>query len=221
MRRTLATLVLLGAAAGPLAGADPGDVERLRAENTRLQARVKELEAENAKLKGQSLSPLVAALEQTATASVQESYDSAAGVTSISTAPSQLTRTDGGRVRQWITLRADQAGKGAPARSANVQLVLETRISSGAYRSARTLHLALDGTAQDLSVVDYRSEPVTAGRSSTKVGERETVVVAVPLDTLTRMATAHDVRGTLGSFAFQLTPEQLATVRAFQQRVAG
>ena len=43
--------------------------------------------------------------------------------------------------------------------------------------------------------------------------------MTVPADVLTRMADARDVRGTLGPLSFRLTPGQLATVRAFRQRI--
>jgi len=100
-----------------------------------------------------------------------------------------------------------------------VTLVIETANTSGAYRSATDLHLSMDGAAHDLRIADYRSEPITAGRTSARVGERETVVVSVPADVLARMAEAHEIRGTLGPLSFRLTPAQLAAVRVFRQRI--
>jgi hypothetical protein len=195
--------------------AEPSEVERLRAENARLTTRVQELESENARLKGQA--PVAAALEETAKAEVQDEV--AAGVTTTATAPSELTRLDGGRTRQWFSLRAARPD-GRPVAAADaVTLLIETANTNGAYRRETDLQLSTDGTTHALRIADYRSEPITVGRTPTRVGEREIVVVAVPPDVLARMAEAHDIRGTLGPLSFRLTPAQLATVRAFRQRI--
>jgi hypothetical protein len=197
--------------------AEPSEVERLRAENARLTARVRELEAENARLTGQGAGPIAQALEETAKEQVQDQV--VAGVTTTATEPSELARLDGGRTRQWFTLRsARRAGQPAAA-DEGVMLVIETANTTGAYREATALQMTTDGTTHALRIADYRSEPNTVGRTPTRVGEREIVVVSVPPDVLARMAEARDVRGTLGPLAFRLTPAQLATVRAFRQRI--
>jgi hypothetical protein len=219
MRRGIGLVVLSSSVAmAQVVCAEPSEVERLRAENARLTARVQQLEAENARLAGQGTSPLAAALEQTATDSVQDEVDHAAGVTTTTTTPSELARPDGGRTRQWFTLRAARRA-GQSAATDGVTLVIETANTSGAYRRATDLQLSMDGATHDLHIADYRSEPITAGRTSARVGERETVVVSVPADVLARMAEAHEVRGTLGPLSFRLTPAQLAAVRVFRQRI--
>ena len=191
-----------------LVWAEPSEVERLRTENARLTAKVRELEAENARLKGQA--PVAAALEETAKAAVQDAVID--GVTTTATEPSELARLDGGRTRQWFSLRAARPGDA-------VTLRIETANTNGAYRRETDLRLSTDGTPHALRIADYHSEPITVGRTPTKVGEREVVVVTVPADVLARMAEARDIRGTLGPLEFRLTPGQLATVRAFRQRI--
>ena len=78
-----------------------------------------------------------------------------------------------------------------------------------------------DGTTYECPVIDYRTEPITVARSNADLGNREKVVTRVPLGTLARLGEAQDVRGTLGPTSFRLTPEQLATLRAFARRVQG
>jgi hypothetical protein len=216
MRRGVGVVVLSSCVAVAAVGwAEPSELERLRGENARLTAKVRELEAENARLKGQA--PVAAALEETAKAEVQDEVVD--GVTMTATEPSELTRLDGGRTRQWFTLRAARSD-GRPAGAADgVTLRIETANTSGAYRRETDLQLTTDGTPHALRIADYQSEPITAGRTSTKVGEREVVVVTVPADVLARMAEARDIRGKLGPLSFRLTPAQLATVRAFRQRI--
>ncbi len=203
----------------PSAAADPSELERLRAEKAKLEARIKQLEAENDSLKRESSAPLAAALQQAAVASVQVSFDEKAGVTTIATTPTRIARVDGDEARQWITFRAVHPGRSRGAPVERVQFVVETAASRGTYRSTKTMRLAVDGTPQELVVVDYKAAPIVSGRTNAKVGERETVVVEMPASTLTRISEARDVSGTLGGTAFRLTPEQLAAVRAFRQRV--
>ncbi len=220
MRRIIATMLLCGAVAVRIAAAEPSELERLRAENARLKARIAELEGQNTKLEQRAATPMVAALEQSAKANVEVAFDRDTGVTTTSTAPSQLEDADGTRKRQWMTLRADRPGEHPTAPPDRVQLVIETRATAGGYKSVRSLHLSLDGTPLDLPVADYRSEPITtSGRTLAKVGERETVIVPVPLDALARIAKATAVQVVLGPATFQLTAAQLAEIRAFHERI--
>jgi hypothetical protein len=202
-----------------VAWAAPSEVERLRAENARLTARIHELEAQNARLAGQGAGPAAAALEETAKAEVRDEVDRDAGMITTATAPSELARVDGGRTRQWFTLRAARRDGEPVVATDGVTLRIETANTNGAYRRATDLQLSTDGTNHALRIADYHSEPISVGRTPTRVGEREIVVVSVPSDVLARMAEARDVRGTLGPLAFRLTPAQLASVRAFRQRI--
>jgi hypothetical protein len=218
--RRLVTLAALMLAA--VASAEQSELERLRAENARLRARVTELEAEQRRLERQQReAPLAAALEQTAAERVRAAFDPATGITTTATEPSRLARADGGLTRHWVTWRAAWPGEHPSAPPASVELVIETAASPGAYRTARRLRLTVDGVVHELPIVGYASRPITAGRSPTRVAEQERMVADVPMATLAVVADGRAVEGTLGAFAFRLTPEQLATVRAFQARVRG
>jgi hypothetical protein len=206
VRLALVGLVLL--ACSTVARGD--ELERLRSENAELRARIQALEAENARLKRTSdAAPLAAALEASAAAAVTGAVDDA-GTTRIATEPSRLEVTAGPRTRHWMVLRTADADA--------LELVIESSASGRAYRDARALDLGVDGAKDSLSVTRYGSEdrsPLRGGAAPAA----ETVVVAVPLATLGRLASARAVDGALGPLRFTLTPQQLATVRAFADRV--
>jgi len=198
--------------------AQSSDVEQLRAENARLRARVTELEAENATLRGRPGGSLAAALEERASGTVAEKPDAETGSAVVATEPSRLERTGGPPSRHWIVLRGARSPAGAPER---VEMVIETAASGGMYRDATQLRLVTDGAVAECPVVDYRLEPITQTRPNAGLSARETIVASVPLPALARMAAAREVKGTLGTMTFRLTPEQLATVRAFRRRLEG
>jgi len=70
-----------------------------------------------------------------------------------------------------------------------------------------------------LGVTDYRSRISIVGRDALGRTEDETITARVPLDGLARLTEAHEVSGTLGATPFRLTPQQLADLRAFAQRL--
>jgi hypothetical protein len=189
--------------------AHAGELERLRDENARLRARIETLEAENARLKGAAdAAPLAAALSADAAAAVTSEV-AEDGTTRIATEPSRLEASAGPRSRHWIVLRT------APA--SLIELVVESSSSGRSYRGATALELGVDGARESLAVTRYASEDKTPMRGGIPtVGE--TVVVGVPPATLGRMATAKSIDGSLGTLRFRLTPQQLATVRAFAER---
>jgi hypothetical protein len=214
IRRCMLALVVLGLGPGPARG-DETDVQ---AELGRLRARVSELEAENARLRNDA--GLAATLGAAADATVRTSFDADTDTTTIATTPSRLVRTDGGSVRQWLTLQAQHHGRVRPPSAGDALLLLETSASAGDYRGATALRLVVDGTSAECPVVRYASEPIVAGRMAVPAGERETVTVSLPASVLARMAEGREVRAALGRNEFALTAEQLATVRAFKKRLA-
>jgi hypothetical protein len=214
MRARFAMVVLLAATAA--FAADSGELERLRAENARLTEKVKQLEAENAKLRGEAQNPLAAALEERAKETVSVEVDEGDDTTTVTTEPSRLER-EGGGARHWITFRAEKSNGSAAVRP---ELIIATAASQGQYRDVRQLDLVVDGQAVACDVVKYRSQPNTSVRGSAgRPSEEETVTAALSMSSLDRLAQASSVRGTLGGTAFQLTPEQLAALRAFRQKL--
>ena len=186
--------------------ADDGALERLQAENARLEARVRELEAENASLRAR-VGTVEAAAERTVTASV----DDAGAVTALDVEPSRLELTGGNRSRHWIALHAKQ-GAGA-------EIQIDAAASNGAYRDAGQLELSLDGTPLALPVTRRAATPIVAGPQQQRVGERETVRIAVPTDTVARIGAARAVSGRLGPTTFVLSAEQIASFAAVARRL--
>lgn len=206
MRLALVGLVVL-ASSGVL---HADEIQRLRTENAELRKRVETLEAENARLKRTSEdAPLAAALQASAASAVTSDVDDE-GRTRFATEPSRLETTAGPRGRHWIVLRT--------AKPDTLEMVIESSASGRAYRDARALELGVDGAKESLAVIRYASEDKSPLRGGATPAA-ETVVLAVPPATLGRMASARAVDGTLGTLRFALTPQQLATVRAFADRV--
>jgi hypothetical protein len=204
-------LALLASIAGG-AGADDGAVERLQAENARLQARVRELEAENAALRGR-----VGSVEEKAERSVTTSVDEGRNRTSLDMEPSRLELTGGNRSRHWISLHAER-GSGAPGNDAEIGI--EAAASNGIYRRAQRLELSLDGTPLSLPVTSRTAAPILSGPQAQRVGERETVRIAVSTDAVARIGAAREVTGRLGPTTFVLNPEQIASFAAVARRLA-
>jgi hypothetical protein len=195
--------------------ADSGELERLRAENARLSERVKTLEAEVTKLRGEVDNPLAAALEERARETVSVKVDEDGDQTTIATEPSRLERSGGG-ARHWITFRAEKSTGAAAVRP---ELIIATGASQGLYRETRELALVVDGTPVACDVVKYRTQPNTSVRGPAGLNQEETVTIAVPMSALDQMSKASSIKGTLGGTTFQLTPEQLAAIRAFRQKL--
>jgi len=204
-------VVVLGFVTG--VRADDGVLERLRADNARLEARVRELEAENAALRAR-LGNVEAAAEQSVTTSVDEERS----VTSLDVEPSRLDLTGGNRSRHWISLHAKR-GTGAPA-TGGAEIVIEAAASNGVYRRTEQLELSIDGRPLTLPVTARRATPLLAGPQQQRVGERETVQIAVPTDAVARIGGAGEVRGRLGPTTFVLDAEQIASFAAFARRLA-
>jgi hypothetical protein len=206
VRLILAGLVVL-AVGGP---AWAGELEQLRDENAKLRARIEALEAENARLRGvEREAPLAAALRESAAAAVQTGVDDD-GKQLVTTDPSRLEISAGPGGRHWIVWRTGPEA---------IELVLESAASGQSYRDVHALELDVDGTAESLPVARHASEHKTPLRGGMPTAG-ETVVVRVPSATLTRLAAARSAGGALGPLRFRLTPQQLATVRAFSDRVA-
>jgi hypothetical protein len=210
-----AVLVPLGA----VVSGDPLEATSPAAEIARLRARIAELEAENARLRGEA--SLSAALEAAADDNVHVTFDEDTGMTTIATAPSRLVLTGGGSTRHWLTLEATYPGRTRPAAVGDTRLVVATSASMGEYRRATALRLVVDGSAEEYTVLRYATEPITAGRQPLQAAERERVTISLPAAALARMAGAREVRAELGPKTFSLTTEQLSTVRAFRKRLEG
>jgi hypothetical protein len=217
LRAAVATLAL-GLVATTAQG-EPLDAASLQAENARLRARVAELEAENARLRGDA--GFVATLDSAADGAVRVTFDEDTDTTTIVTTPSKLVRARGGTLRHWLTLQAKYRGRTPPASVEDALLLVETSASAGDYKKATALRLVVDGVPEECPVLRYASEPIVAGRMPVPAGDRETVTVSLPAAVLTRLAAGHDVRAALGANEFVLSPEQLATIRAFKRRLEG
>ena len=185
--------------------ADADEAARLRAENARLQSRVRELEAENASLRAR-----VGTVEAAADRSVTTERDDTGAVRAVELEPSRLELTGGNRSRHWISLHAEEG-------AATIQI--EAAASSGAYRDVAELELTLDGTPLELPVTSRTATPIFAGPRQERVGERETVSIAAPADLVARIGSAREVRGRLGPTTFVLAPEQVASFAAVARRL--
>src|SRR5262245_156666 len=219
MRSTL--VVGMGLVAALASTVRAGELERLREENTRLQQRVKDLEAENATLRGggaPSDRGLLTALQQRASDAVVETPGEAGAATKVETEPSRLEGIGGGKSRHWIVWRAQRPAGGTRADSAS--LIVDTVDSGGRYRDVKTMLLTVDGTPVEIAVAGYRAQVTNVGRDTGAPRQQgESVTARVPADTLARLSTAASVSGTLGTTTFRLTPQQLADLREFAKRL--
>lgn len=205
----LASLALLVACATPVL-ADDAALQRLEQENARLRARVAELEREVATLKREAPSaPLAAALERRAEETVTSTGDDGG----VETEFSLLEREGGARSRHWIAFRTVAGDPG------KVEAVIETDASGSAYRDVKTMTFIIDGTPYECALTSYRTEAVTAVRQGSKVSVKEILRIDVPGPTLARLADAREVQGRLGATRFLLTPEQMASIKAFRRRL--
>ena len=205
--------VLVGTAAA-------GEVERLRAENARLQQRVRDLEAENVTLRG-ATNPgdrgLVAALQDNAVEAVVVTPGAQPGASKVETEPSRLEGLGSGKSRHWIIWRAQRPAGGARADAAS--LIVDSVDSGGTYRDVKALQLTVDGTPVEIPVANYRMQINTVGRDTGVRQQGESVTARIPVDTLERLTAASSVSGTLGRMTFRLTPQQLADLREFVKRL--
>jgi hypothetical protein len=196
------------------------EVERLREENARLQQRVRDLEAENATLRGvtrPSDRGLIAALEERATGAVVVSPGEQPGASRVETEPSRLEGLGSGKSRHWLIWRAERpAGGGRPDA---VSFTVDSVDSGGTYRDVQALQLTVDGAPIEVAVADYRMQINTTGRDTGGRQKGESVTARMPIDTLTRLTQASSVSGTPGSTSFHLTPQQLADLREFLKRL--
>ena len=216
---SLLALVALLATRG--AHAEPPEVERLRAENAALAARVAALEAENAELRVLAGVTAPSGADEAPSAPVRGSYDEAAGETTIETTPTRLGITRGSRSRHWFLLRYKHPGQRPATPVEQVRVEIDTVGSGGVYRGATTLRLWVDGDAFECPVVGYRSATVTVGGGQRTAAVNEHVEADLAAAVLGRIGSARQVRGELGPTSFQLTPAQIVAARAFQRRLEG
>lgn len=211
-------IALAASLAGTTLAADPRELERLRAENARLAERVRALEAERDGLLERCPPPVAAAVERAAAERVSVRVDEARGGTVLATERSRLERTSGGHSKHWLTVRVRRGTAGVERAS----LVIDADASGGLYRDVDVVVLTVDGRTEQLTLENYETAQIaTAGRTPRPVSVAESVVVAVPTDTLRRLGEAREVTGTVGRTSFRLSPEQLVAVRALLQRLDG
>ena len=200
-------------------GAEDGGVDRLRAENARLEARVRELEARVRELEAENpaLRGRVGSVDAKAERSVTSTVDEDRERTSLDMEPSRLDLTGGNRSRHWISLHAER-GTGATA-GGDAEIGIEAAASNGIYRRAAQLELSL--TARRCRCPSPRDRGAHhGGPQQQRIGERETVRIAVSTDTIARIGAAREVSGRLGPTTFVLNPEQIASFAAVARRLA-
>lgn len=191
-----------------------GEVEDLRAENARLQARIAELEAELGKTRAAHGALSDAMVDRAAESVHQERSDTG---TAVRTDALLVRPEQGVRTRHWLTWRAARpADRTTPPES--VELVVDAAGSDGAYRTADAMTLSIDGDSSALPVTAYSTRNLGPSRGA---GRRldEKLVITVPFAMLDRLAHARSARTQLGATVFRLTPEQLATTRVFRTRL--
>src|SRR4029453_13625296 len=151
-------VVGLGLVALFVGTARAGELQRLREENARLQQRVRDLEAENAPLRGGASAGapgLVAALQKRATDAVVVTPSEQPGASKVETEPSRLEGLGSGKSRHWIIWRAQRPAGG---RADAASLIVDSVDSGGKYRNVKALRLTVDGTPVEIPVADYRMQ---------------------------------------------------------------
>ena len=138
-------VLIVGLFAATGYGTESAEIERLRAENARLQTRVTTLEAELARARRAS-----SALTERAETVVHEAQTN--GLRLVHTDPMPVRTDSGVRSRHWLTFRSQP---GAAAEAA-VEFIIDTASSDGAYRSAEQLQLSIDGSTAAFPVTSYK-----------------------------------------------------------------
>ena len=202
-------MLIVGLFAATGYGTESAEIERLRAENARLQTRVTTLEAELARARRAS-----SALTERAETVVHEAQTN--GLRLVHTDPMPVRTDSGVRSRHWLTFRSQP---GAAAEAA-VEFIIDTASSDGAYRSAEQLQLSIDGSTAAFPVTSYTSHGLGPTRGAgAKRQLDEKVQIALPLTVLDHLAQAHAATAEIGQTTFRFTPEQLAAARAFRARL--
>lgn len=232
-RRRLAAATLLALALTTAASTSRADeVETLSRENARLTARVRELEAELAALRGGV--PAASAADPAAPAgpgvrfepvyvprsrvSLEVTPDEATGETTVATL--WYRTADLGLLprKEWLQLRARQGTDGG---FENVWLLVERQGSAGGAKPS-TGKLTIDGAAVELPVDDYevkrRNQSIGPASASTR---DERVRFTVPVAVLAQVAAARKARFDAGAIEFDLTDEHLAAFAAMAARAGG
>jgi hypothetical protein len=199
------------------------EVERLTTENEELKRRLEELEdREGAATRSlddanEAGDVVVPAARPAAADAARLTTITGPGTRTVSTGASRLEVTRGSSASQWVAFRYERAGE-QPVR--DITMDVHTQFSGSIYRSAKTLELSVDGDRIECPVTNYDSRAVTGGGTRRRVSrDHEEVTVTIPVTTLHRMATAKAVTGSLGAVAFELTRDQIASLRALDGTV--
>jgi hypothetical protein len=200
------------------------EVERLTTENEELKRRIEELEERegaatrslnDADEAGDVVVP--AARPAGGTDAARLTTITGPGTRTVSTGASTLEVTRGSSAPQWVAFRYERAGE-QPVR--DITMDVHTQFSGSIYRSVKTLELSVDGDRIECPVTSYDSRAVTGGGSRRRVSrDHEEVTVTIPVTTLHRMAAAKSVTGSLGAVRFELTRDQIASLRALNGTV--
>lgn len=218
MFQRIVTVVIVLVSCAPVAWADDaGELEKLRAENAMLRAKVAELEARLGQtteaLEDTKAKVAVVEAERNALATakaeaerqrreyfVEREYDAGADKTKIMSRVSKLKVTRGAKYRHWFNLYAEHSGKAAgPGASAkSITLVVQTSFSGTQYRGLDAVTLTVDGEPIVLEVSDYDNVFRSSGSSRNRTRkDDETLVIAVPIEAARRIAKATTVTGKL------------------------
>lgn len=212
-QRKIAFVMVLAAFAPAVFADDAAEVERLRAENAALKAKVAELEAQLGKtieaLEVTKTKVVEVAAERNELATqkaeadqqrreyfVEREYDAGADKTRVMSRVSKLTVTKGAKYRHWFNLYAEHPGEVAAAMPKQLNLVIQTSFSGTEYRGIDDVTLLVDGEAIELTVAGYDNVFRSSGspRNRTRKDD-ETVMLAVPLDAARKIAQAKTVTG--------------------------
>jgi len=192
------------------------ELRTLREENEDLRARNEQLE---------QLAGVTAEGDPVASAEArfETIYDPDADRTLVRTEPSEVDLHTGSRDPHYFSIAYSHPGKRLTAadRPDTLTVFLQTRRTGGRYRSADRIVFDAGGTELAAEVVGY--DAVNRVSSTGGKGRRslddETITARLDTAQWRTLANAAEVRGSLGGTVFDLTPQQVALIRAARERV--
>lgn len=193
-------------------------MEAIEAANAELRSRVRELEAENDRLRIR-LQALGGDAEDPALGPLRASVDPRDGAAVAATGASMLRVTHGTGADHWISF---QVVTGDASDTARVLVNVQTRFSGGIYRGAKTLLLMPDDETVECEVVDYRATQRTSGGPRKRIRRDDELVSArVPPSAFSRFDGVRTLKGQLRHVRFVLSPTQVAALRQVIREAGG